>query len=148
MAKEDSFPHVLKSFIVITLFMFLVLGFIIGLAGNYGTDTTEVSDRIGLDKINDSLSVAQSTAVTWQSTFEDIGEGNIFQDLLDVLGLLSVGMFNLVKGMITSILAPFSILGNILSNVLGVPIIVVAIINVILILTIIFGIWSLIKRGV
>lgn len=148
MAKEDSFPHVLKSFIIITLFMFLVLGFIIGLAGNYGTDTTEISDRIGLEKINNTLDSAQTTAVSWQSTFDNIGEGNIFQDLLDVLGLLSVGMFSLVKSMGTFILAPFSILGNVLHNVLGVPIIVVAILNVILILTIIFGIWSLIKRGI
>jgi len=145
---EDSFPRLLKSFIVITLFAFLIVGFIVGLAGNYGKDTTYITDSVGLSSINSTLSTAQGTASTWQDKFKDIGEGNIFQDIVDIVGLLSVGMFNLVKSMATFIFLPFAIIGNILTNVLGVPVIVANIINVLIILTIIFGIWSLIKRGV
>ena len=145
---EDSFPALLKSFIIVTLFAFLIVGFIVGLAGNYGKDTTYITESVGLGSINSTLYSAQGTASDWQDRFVDIGEGNIFQDLLDVIGLLSVGMFNLVKSMATFIFLPFAIIGNILVNILGVPVIVANIINVLIILTIIFGIWSLIKRGV
>ena len=145
---EDSFPTLLKSFIVITLFAFLLVGFLVGVGNNYGKSSTEVTERIGFNSLNSTLGSAQSTASTWQGTFENIGQGNIFQDLLDILGLLSVGMFNLVKSMATFIFLPFAIIGSILTNVLGVPVIVSNIINVLIILSIIFGIWSLIKRGV
>ena len=145
---EDSFPTLLKSFIIITLFAFLLVGFIVGVGDNYGKSSTEITDRIGFSSLNNSLSTAQSTAETWQDTFDNIGQGNIFQDILDILGLLSVGMFNLVKSMATFIFLPFAIIGSIMTNVLGVPVIVSNIINVLIILSIIFGIWSLIKRGV
>ena len=145
---EANFPKLLTSFIVITLFAFLLVGFLVGVGNNYGKSSTEVTERIGFNSLNSTLGSAQSTASTWQGTFENIGQGNIFQDLLDILGLLSVGMFNLVKSMATFIFLPFAIIGSILTNVLGVPVIVSNIINVLIILSIIFGIWSLIKRGV
>ena len=146
--EEHDFPTLLKSFIIISLFAFILLSSIILFAGKYGKDTTEISDRIGLNLINQTLSSAQSTASNWQNTFEDIGGGNIFSNILDILGLLSVGMFNLVKSMATFIFLPFGIFSNILVNVLGIPLIVVSIINVLIILTIVFGIWSLVKRGI
>ena len=148
MVEEHSFPKLLKTFIVITLFAFVLLGIVLLFANNYGTDTTEIDERIGLQAINSTLETTQATASGWQTTFEDVGKGNVFSDILDVLGLLSVGMFNLAKSMATFIFIPFAIVGNILVNVLGIPVIVVNIINVLIILGIIFGIWSLVKRGV
>lgn len=145
---EDSFPTLLKSFIIITLFAFILLSIVVLFAGNYNQDTTEINDRIGLQSINSTLITAQSTASGWQETFEHIGEGNIFSDILDILGLLSVGMFNLARSMATFIFLPFSIFSNIMVNVLGIPIIVMQVINVLIILTIVFGVWSLVKRGI
>lgn len=145
---ESNFPKLLKSFIIITLFAFAILGAVIGLAGNYNKDTTEINQEIGLSSINATLETAQETASGWQNTFEDIGQGNIFSDILDILGLLSVGMFNLAKSMATFIFAPFQIFGTMLHNVLGFPTIVVNIINILIILGIVFGIWSLVKRGI
>lgn len=148
MVEENNFPKLLKSFIVITLFAFVLLAIVLLFANNYGADTSVINERIGLNTINRTLGTAQTTAEGWQDTFEDVGKGNIFSNLLDVLGLLSVGIFNLVKSMATFIFLPFAIFSNILVNVLGIPIIVVNIINVLIILGIIFGIWSLVKRGV
>ena len=146
--SSNDFPKILKSFIVISLFAFLILGIVIGFSSNYNKNTSDVTSSIGLTSINETLSNAKSTAEGWQTTFEDIGKGNVFSDILDILGLLSVGMFNLAKSMATFIFIPFQIIGTILHTVLGVPLIVVSIINVLIILTIIFGIWSLIKRGI
>ena len=147
MAEPDSFPKILTAFIVITLFAFLLLSATIMFAGSYGKDTTEIDDKIGLTQINGTLQIAQSTAEGWQTQFEEVGSGNVFENLLDVLGLLSVGIFNLAKSMGTFIFLPFSIFSNILVNVLGIPLIVVNIMNVLIILGIIFGVWSLVKRG-
>jgi len=144
---EPDFPKILTSFIVITLFAFLLLSVVIMFAGGYGKDTSEIDDRIGLNAINGTLETAQSTAEGWQNQFEEVGSGNVFENLLDVLGLLSVGVFNLAKSMGTFIILPFAIFSNILVNVLGIPLIVVSIINILIILGIIFGVWSLVKRG-
>ncbi|MCK5294011.1 MAG: hypothetical protein KAJ49_05115 [Arcobacteraceae bacterium] len=145
---ENNFPQLMKSFIVITLFAFLIVASVLLFAGNYNKDTTEISERIDLNAINSTLDRTQDTASGWQTTFSELGGGNIFSDILDILGLLTVGMFNLVIGMMSFINIPFALFGSILVGVLGVPVIVVNIINVLIILTIIFGIWSLVKRGV
>lgn len=148
MAEENSFPTLLKSFIAITLFAFVIVAIVLLFAGNYGKDPTEISERININAINSTLATTQATAGGWQETFSSMGEGNIFEDILDILGLLTVGMFNLLKGMMSFVNIPFAIFGTILTNVLGVPLIVVNIINVFIVLTIVFGIWSLLKRGV
>jgi len=146
---EDSFPQLLKAFIVITLFAFSLLAIVTLFGGNYDqVDATQINEEIGLPSINDTLTTTQATADGWQETFDHIGEGNIFSDILDILGLLSVGMFNLVKSMGTFILIPFGIFSTIMVTVLGIPVIVMNIVNTLIILTIVFGIWSLVKRGV
>lgn len=148
MAEENSFPSLLKSFIIITLFIFVLLGIVISLAGNYDKDTTEIDEAIGLSAVNNTLFDTEATAQVWQERTAGFSEGSTFEKLLDIVGFLSVGMFNLVTDMAGFIIAPFTIFSNILINVLHFPIIVVGILNVIIILTIIFGIWSLVKRGV
>lgn len=148
MVEEPDFPKLLKGFIVITLFAFLLLGTVVGFAKNYGTNTDIINDKIGLDTINSTLSSTEATAKNWQKQMEGFGQGSTFEKLLDILGFMAVGMFNLVITMVNFIIAPFTIFANILINVLGVPLIVVAIINVMIILSIIFGVWSLLKRGV
>jgi hypothetical protein len=148
LVEEPDFPKLLKGFIVITLFAFLLLGTVVGFAKNYGTNTDIINDKIGLDTINSTLSSTEATAKNWQKQMEGFGQGSTFEKLLDILGFMAVGMFNLVITMVNFIIAPFTIFANILINVLGVPLIVVAIINVMIILSIIFGVWSLLKRGV
>jgi len=147
--EENDFPTLLKSFMIITLFSFIILSIVILFAGEYGKDTTEIGERIGLNVINATLSNIESTTKGWQTDFNANEEKeSSFQIILDVLGFLSIGMFNILKGMITFIVTPFTIFSNILSNVLGVPTIVVSIINALIILTGIFGLWSLLKRGI
>jgi hypothetical protein len=149
MVEEPNFPHLLRSFIVITLFSFLLLAIVIGFSNNYGTDTTIINEKIGLDAINSTLSSAQGTATIWEESFKNYGtDTTIFQKIFDITGFLGVGLFKLSAGMIGFITAPFSIFSNILVNVLGIPLIVVAIVNVLIILTVIFGLWSLLRRGV
>jgi len=148
MAEEHSFPKLLIAFIVITLFAFALLSSTIGLAGDYNQDTSEIDDRIGLSTINSTLESTQEQAEIWRDTFSSSGDKSTLGQLLDIIGFLAVGVFKLAGTMANFIFTPFAIFSNILTNVLGVPLVVVGIINVLIILSIIFGIWSLIKRGV
>jgi hypothetical protein len=147
--EENNFPHLLKAFLVITLFAFLLLMVVIKFSGNYGTDTTIINERIGLGTITNTLNSANDTVQSWQESFQKIGtDTNIFQKIFDITGFLGVGIFKLGNSMTGFITAPFGIFSNILVNVLNVPTIVVIIINLLIILTIIFGLWSLLRRGV
>lgn len=148
MVEESNFPHMLRAFIVITLFAFLLLVIVNNFAGNYDVDTTIINERIGSSKINSTLASTQNASDIWKLKMESFGEGNVFEKLLDILGFMSVGMFNLGIQMFGFITLPFEILSNVLVNVLGVPTIVVTIMLTLILLTALFGIWSLVKRGV
>ena len=53
----------------------------------------------------------------------------------------------MVKNMGTFIFLPFLMFSHILTNVIGIPAIVATILQVLILLGIIFGIWRLIKQG-
>lgn len=143
---SNNFPSILKAFIVITLFIFLTLSAIISFADIYGKDTTEIDERLDLDAVNSTTRSINSTVETWKDAFAESEQSGISK-LLDILGFLAFGMFQLALTMISFIFLPFIIFGNILHGVLGIPSIVVAIINALIIVSVIFGIWRLIKRG-
>jgi len=149
MVEEHSLPTLLKTFIVITLFSFLLLAIVVKFSANYEMDTTVINERIGLTTINSTLVTTEETAQIWQESFIHFGETtNIFAKIFDIVGFVGIGVFKLGNNMVNFITLPFEIFSNILVNVIGIPSVVLSIINVMIILTIIFGIWSLIKRGV
>jgi len=142
-----DFPKLITTFILITLFAFLIIGFATQLADNYNKDTTQFEETIGASSIENTLDTTNTLAKSWRITFEEWGEQSTFENLLDIIGFFAVGIFRIAKAMGTFIFIPFQILGNIMTNILGIPLIVVIIIQVLLILSIIFGIWKLIKQG-
>jgi len=141
MASENNFPFLLKAFIIITLFSFLLIAVTVQFADNYSKDTTDLEEKLGYDAINSTLSSAKSTAEGWKDAF---AQQNIFST---VAGIIVTGIFDLSNTMGRFILTPFEIFGNIMTNVIGIPSIVLNIVSVMIILTIIFGIWRLVKTG-
>ena len=144
-----DFPKLLTTFIVITLFAFLLVGFATQLGNDYGEDqaVTELEERIGSETISSSLENIEEVSTGWKSTFEDWGSGSVWENLLDVIGFFAVGIFNLAKGMANFVWTPFAMFSQILVNVIGIPVVVATILQVLLLLSIIFGIWRLIKTG-
>ena len=136
-----DFPKLVTAFIVITLFSFLVVGFAVQLANNYHKDSSEISDKIGLTKLNATLNEQKVMAEQWKKSFE---QQSVF---LAIGGIVLTGIFQLANTIGTAIITPFAILGNVLVNVLGVPIVVLNTMSVLIILTLIFSIWRLIKAG-
>lgn len=142
MANND-FTEVVKSFIVITLFAFLIIGFAVSLASNYNKDTTDYQNELGLSDLNKSLQNMNTKAEGWMNSFS---QQNIFNPL-SVAGIVVTTTFNLAVGMWGFILTPFVLMKNIMINVLKVPPIILNIIWVLITLTIIFGIWRYVKAG-
>jgi hypothetical protein len=135
------------TFILITLFAFLTIGFATQLADNYNKDTTELEETMGASTITETLDTTTTLSLTWKETFEEWGSRSFFENILDIIGFFAVGLFNIAKTMANFIFTPFAILGSIMTNILHIPLIVVLIIEALLILSIIFGVWSLVKTG-
>jgi hypothetical protein len=148
---DNDFPKILKAFIVITLFAFLIIGFSVGFIDDIDdkSDTynksavhvDEFEEKLGADDISDTISSMDERADAWQQSFYN---QNIFST---IAGIIVTGMFSLAKTMATFILFPFKLISGILTGILGVPPVVTTIINVLIVVTIIFGIWSLLKTG-
>jgi uncharacterized protein YqhQ len=89
-----------------------------------------------------------STTNTIQSSSENMREKFEKQSVWSSLaGVVVSGIFDIAKTMVIMIITPFTLIGNILINVLHVPAIVTNVILGLIILSVIFGIWSLIKVG-
>lgn len=137
---EENFPEMLKAFIVITLFAFLLIAIVTTFGSNYNKDVTGVTEKFGGEAINNTLNSAKTTSDTWYAIFS---KQSVFST---VAGIIVTGIFSLAKTMVNFIFTPFAILTGILKNVLGIPAIVVNVVYVLLIISIIFGIWRVITK--
>lgn len=139
---EDSFKTILFAFILFSLFGMLILTAVVSVADNYDKDTSQVvGGSLSLTKFNDSVSDVEQDAKDLQERFS---KGSIWSV---VAGIVVEGIFGIAKDMITMILLPFDVLADIMLNIFGVPAWVTSILLGLLILSIIFGIWRLIKIG-
>lgn len=138
---EDSFKNLLFAFILFSLFGFLILFAVYDEGEIYGKNTTLIEGTFNLGDFNDSISSIEDTSENLRENFE---KQSIWSS---VAGVVVTGIFGLAKSMVLMIMLPFSLLSGIMVNVLHIPIIVSSVILGLLILSIIFGIWSLIKIG-
>ena len=108
----------------------------------YGISTTEITGgSLSATDFNKSVQSTSETAETLRERFEN---QNIFVALGDVV---ISGLFDIAVDMIKMITVPFTLISNILTNVIGVPTFVTNVILGLVILSIIFAIWRLIKVG-
>lgn len=139
---EDSLKSVIFGFVVITLFATLLISVVNDQGALYGKDTTQITGgSLGISGFNNSVQNFSTTAESLRERFEN---QNIFVALGDVV---ISGLFDIAVDMAKMILTPFTLISNILTNVFGVPTFVTNVILGLLVLSIIFAIWRLIKVG-
>lgn len=139
---EDQLKALLFGFIVITLFATLLITVVNDQGVLYEKDTTQITGgSLGISGFNSSVQNFSSTAENLRERFEN---QNIFVALGDVV---ISGLFDIAVDMAKMILTPFTLVSNILTNILGVPSFVTNVIMGLLVLSIIFAIWRLIKVG-
>lgn len=138
----DQFKSLIFGFIIFTLFTFIFLTAITDTAKDNDVDTTEFEEgAFSLDPYEDVLDDVESDAETFRERFE---KGSIWSV---VAGIVVTGIFGIAIDMVQMIIAPFTLLAQILTNVLHVPTIFTGVILGLVILSVIFGVWSLIKKG-
>lgn len=138
----DQFKGIMFGFILLTLFSYLLISSIVSVANDNDVDTTEFSEgAFNLDPYENVLNDVESDAETFRERFE---KGSIWSN---IAGVVVTGIFGIAKDMVGLIISPFTLLAQILNNVLHVPPIVTGVVLGLIILAIIFGIWSLVKKG-
>lgn len=137
---QQSFMSILMGFLIFTLFIGMILTFSDGLAGNYGTDIEEMSGgAYSLDQYYESISGTEEDAEAFRKRFES---GDI-EDVDD-----ATGIFSIMNDMKSMVFDSITLLNQTLSNVLGVPAIVISILVVVAIaLMWIFLPWRNVKLG-
>ena len=139
---EDRFYNILIAFILITLFGYLLIYSVNSIGSDYGMDTTQVTGgSLSENNFYGNVSGIRTASQHFQDRFS---EGNIWSALA---GVVVEGIFGIAKDMFKIIISPMSLISNIMTNILGVPSIVADVLVGILILSIIFAVWRLIKVG-
>lgn len=140
---EDGLKNIFIGFIVLLLFTTLVLSAVMFEGNVYHKNTDQVIGGFNFSGFNNSITGLGATA---QSSLKAFTTGDIFSPLT-VAGIVATGIFSVGKTIINLVIAPFSLFANILTNVLQIPTYVTATILVILIFSLIFGLWRLVKWG-
>lgn len=128
--------------VIITLFAFILIYWSSSLGVVYDKDTTKlVGGQLNYTGLNDTLESAQNTAETWKQLFTEQ------TDLFSFGGVVITGIFELAKTMWNFAIAPFVIILDMAQGVLDIPPTITGILIFMIIVTLIFALWRLIKVG-
>lgn len=139
---EDSFKGLVVGFILLTLFMFLILTFVGQVASDNNREINELEEGVfALNQYETFLDDVNENAENFRERFE---KGNIFSI---ISGIVVEGIFGIAADMFIFVITPFTILGQVLTTILGVNILFTSVILGVIIVIMIISIWRLIKIG-
>jgi len=139
---EDTFKTTLFAFILLSVFGMLLLTTVVEVGTEYDMDTSQVvGGALNLEKFNASISSIESNAKDLKTSFD---KQSVWSALA---GVVVEGIFGIAKDMVTMILMPFDIMVDIMIDMFGVPAWVTSVLLGLLIMSVIFAIWRLIKIG-
>ncbi len=135
--KFEEFP---KNFLLVGLFMFALLSGAIILASNYGEDASFMLDsRMPFLEIEQQINQSSKDSNTWKDSFS--GE-NPKQES----GLL---VFRSIWGVMKTIWTSFMLIPNTLFSAaqyyLGIPPVVTGVLSALIIISVIFAMWRIMK---
>jgi len=135
---SDMFKNLVFGFVLLTLFSSLIIAFVVSVGvNNYDMETEDAFQ--GAINPDDYDSVLQNNeADDLRQRFES-GEINDIDSATGVFGVVTD-----IGGMIIS---PFLLLAGVMTTILKVPSIVTTTILTLIVLTIVLGIWRLIRAG-
>ncbi len=136
---EDEFKSTITALVLFVAFSWLILTVAVDFGAEYGKSADEIGDgSLDISSFQTSAESVNSSAQGYRSRFDD---GKV-DDIDDASGLFSIG-----TDMVNMITTPFSLLSSILTNILKVPSLIVTIMLGLLSLSLIFGIWRLLRAG-
>jgi len=136
-----EFKDLLFGFILTSLFAVMIIGAAVTQGTLYGRDTSEITGGLNYASFNESIGTIGSTSQNMRESFEKQSIWSV------VAGIVVTGIFDIAKSMILMVILPFTLIAGIMVNVFSIPPIVTSVIMGLLTLSIIFGIWKLLKIG-
>lgn len=136
---SDNFKNTVFGLVLFIGFAWLILSVAVGFGNEYGRS----ADEIGNGSLNlvDFQSVANSVEGNASSFRQGFEDGTV-DDIDD-----PSGMFGTAKKIISLITAPFTLISQIMANILGVPTLIIDIVLGLLAIGLILGIWSVLRSG-
>lgn len=137
----DNFKDYIISFIMIGAIVICFLGFATGVGNNYGKTNMVNSADLNLTPLQNQINKTANDAHNWEKIFNSdnlfvVAGGIILYSIWTILTSMWIGTFNF-----------YNIYLQIINNLLGIPPIVTGIFTPILIITLIFLGWRVIKQG-
>jgi len=136
---EDSFKHTLTALVLFVAFSWLILTVAIDFDAEYGRDAQQIGDgSLDVSAFQTTAEGVEGSAQGYRSRFES---GDV-DDIDDASGI-----FFIATDMISMITTPFTLLSSILTNIFGIPSLIINVILGLLAISMIFGIWRLLRAG-
>lgn len=130
------------NFLLAGLFIIAMISFGVVLAHNYQKDETLMkSDKIDFSKLEAQVNSTSEDANAWAETFKS---DNLF---VVAGGIVLYSIWGITKLVWTSVLAMLTIFTDGASGILGIPPIATGVLTAIVIISLIFASWKLIKQG-
>jgi len=139
---NDSFKNTMVSFLLLGVFMVLIVSIVFQLGTNYFVSSEKMSEAtqgaLNMDDYEAELLQSDVEASNFRERFES-GEVDDVDD--------PSGIFTVAGDVIGIVTTPYNILAKIGTNVLHVPVILVHVILAIINITLLAGLWSLLRKG-
>lgn len=137
-----SLPEYLEKTLLIGLFLICMVSFGTVIGSNYGkTQTDIVSDQITTSGIESSINDTNELAIQWKLAFQS-------SNPLWTVGVVAVeSLFTIGKVMANTLFSIIGLYFSIISNVLGIPPIVTAVLSTIITVWLIVAVYQFFKGG-
>ena len=136
---EDGFKSLVIALVLFVGFSWLILSVAIDFGAEYGRSASEIGDgSLNIVSFEASASQVEGSAQSYRTRFES---GSV-DDIDDASGI-----FSIATDIISMITTPFSLLSQILTNIFGVPSLIINVFLGLLAIALIFGIWRVLRAG-
>jgi len=136
---SDKFTTLLIGLVLFVGFTWVLLTVAIDFGAEYGKSASEIGDgSLNLVQFQTEAESIEGNAQGYRSRFES-GEVNDVDD--------ASGIFSIITDMINMITTPFKLLAQVLVNIFHIPSLIINIVLGLLAISLILGIWSVLKKG-
>lgn len=136
---SDAVKNMFIASIVIILVSYLMISFALNIGNSYSRNIDD--SELNFTGMQLELETLNESTQSWREAFTEQNT------VVSSFGLVFKGIFDLVNVIYKAILAPMRLLGYLLSNVLLIPNVVLDTLTLIIIVTLIFGTWRLLRAG-
>lgn len=136
---DETFKNLLIGFALFTIFTWLLINVAVNFGAEYGKSAEEIGGgSFNAEKYENYADTIEGNSSSYRERFS---KGEI-EDVDDVSGT-----FTILNDMVLFITTPYTLLADVLSNVLNVPTLVTNVVMGIISIVIILAIWKVVKLG-